>query len=60
MLTKDLHSLEHRRKVAGPYQVEVPIPRTSLLQHSLFWRTSTPWNKLPGNLFLKMTQVQRN
>nr|CAI5837953.1 unnamed protein product [Callosobruchus analis] len=85
-LTKDLHSLEHRRRVAGlslfyrfyhgrcsselsqiitpkavrtrntrealhahPYQVEVPTPRTSLLQHSFFWKTSTLWNELPGN-----------
>nr|CAI5865543.1 unnamed protein product [Callosobruchus analis] len=87
-LTKDLHSLEHRRRVAGlslfyrfyhgrcsselsqiitpkavrtrnsrdalhahPYQVEVPTPRTSLLQHSFFWKTSTLWNELPGSLF---------
>nr|CAI5868241.1 unnamed protein product [Callosobruchus analis] len=84
-LTKDLHSLQHRRRVAGlslfcrfyhgrcsselsqiitpkavrtrntrdalhahPYQVEVPTPRTSLLQHSFFWKTSTLWNELPG------------
>ncbi|VEN39160.1 unnamed protein product [Callosobruchus maculatus] len=57
-LTKDLHSLEHRRRVADlipavrtrttrealrahPYQLEVLTPRTSLLQHSFFWRTST-------------------
>ncbi|VEN45444.1 unnamed protein product [Callosobruchus maculatus] len=66
-LTKDLHSLEHRRRVADlslfyrfyrgrflrahPYQVEVLTPRTSLLQHSFFWRTSSLWNQLPGNLF---------
>ncbi|VEN34323.1 unnamed protein product, partial [Callosobruchus maculatus] len=87
-LTKDLHSLEDRRRVADlslfyrfyhgrcsselsriitpkavrtkntrealrahPYQVEVLTPRTSLLQHSFFWRTSTLWNQLPGNLF---------
>nr|CAI5846120.1 unnamed protein product [Callosobruchus analis] len=85
-LTKDLHSLEHRRRVAGlslfyrfyhgrcsselsqiitpkavrtrntrealhahPYQVEVPTPRTSLHQHSFFWKTSTLWNELPGS-----------
>ncbi|VEN60492.1 unnamed protein product [Callosobruchus maculatus] len=36
---------------AHPYQVEVLTPRTSLLQHSFFWRTSTLWNQLPGNLF---------
>nr|CAI5829594.1 unnamed protein product [Callosobruchus analis] len=83
-LTRDLGSLEHRRKVAAlslfyrfyhgrcsrelsqiitpkavrkntrealrahPYQVEVATPRTSLLQHSFFWRTSTLWNELPG------------
>ncbi|VEN44602.1 unnamed protein product, partial [Callosobruchus maculatus] len=66
-LTKDPHSLEHRRRIitpkavrtrntrealrAHPYQVEVLTPRASLLQHSFFWRTSTLWNQLPGNLF---------
>nr|CAI5854430.1 unnamed protein product [Callosobruchus analis] len=86
LLTKDLHSLEHRRRVAGlflfyrfyhgrcsselsqiitpkavrtrnfrealhahPYQAEVPTPRTSLLQHSFFWKTSTLWNELSGS-----------
>ena len=95
-LTKDLHSLEHRRRVAElslfyrfyhgrcsselsqiiipkavrtrntrealrahPYQVEVPTPRTSLLQHSFFWRTSTLWNELPGNLFPDGYNLQR-
>nr|CAI5842262.1 unnamed protein product [Callosobruchus analis] len=64
-LTKDLHSLEHRRRIiapkavrtrntkdalhAHPYQVEVPTPRTSLLQHSCFWKASTLWNELPRN-----------
>nr|CAI5845523.1 unnamed protein product [Callosobruchus analis] len=91
-LTKDLHSLEHRRRVAGlslfyrfyhgrcsselsqiitpkavrtrntretlhahPYQVEVPTPRTSLLQHSFFWKTWTLWNELPGKPSLIQT-----
>ncbi|VEN47725.1 unnamed protein product [Callosobruchus maculatus] len=95
-LTKDLHSLEHRRRVAElslfyrfyhgrcsnelsqiitpqavrtretrealrahPYQVEVLTPRTSLLQHSFFWRTSTLWNQLPGNLFPDGYNLQR-
>ncbi|VEN53464.1 unnamed protein product [Callosobruchus maculatus] len=34
-----------------PYQVEIPTPGTSPLQYSFFWRTSTLWNELPGNLF---------
>ncbi|VEN63485.1 unnamed protein product, partial [Callosobruchus maculatus] len=34
---------------AHPYHVEVLTPRTSLLRHSFFWRTSTLWNQLPGN-----------
>nr|CAI5856612.1 unnamed protein product [Callosobruchus analis] len=87
-LTKDLHSLEHSRRVAGlslfyrfyhgrcssevsqiitpkgvrmrntrnalhayPYQVAVPSPSTSLLQHSFIWKTSTLWNELPASLF---------
>nr|CAI5828957.1 unnamed protein product [Callosobruchus analis] len=95
-LTKDLHSLEHRRRVAGlslfyrfyhgrcsselsqiitpkavrtrntrevlhahPYQVEVPTPRTSLLQHSFFWKTLTLWNELPGSLFPDGYNLQR-
>nr|CAI5857045.1 unnamed protein product [Callosobruchus analis] len=95
-LTRDLDSLEHRRRVAAlslfyrfyhgrcsrelsqiitpkavrkkytrealcahPYQVEVATPRTSLLQHSFFWRTSTPWNELPGNLFPDDYSLQR-
>nr|CAI5822134.1 unnamed protein product [Callosobruchus analis] len=95
-LTKDLHSLEHRRRVAGlslfyrfyhgrcsselsqiitpkavrtgntrdalhahPYQVEVPTPRTSLLQHSFFWKTSRLWNELPGSLFPDGYNLQR-
>nr|CAI5847674.1 unnamed protein product [Callosobruchus analis] len=95
-LTKDLHSLDHRRRVAGltlfyrfyhgrcsselsqiitpkavrtrntrdalhahPYQVEVPTPRTSLLQHSFFWKTSTLWNELPGSLFPDGYNLQR-
>nr|CAI5838132.1 unnamed protein product [Callosobruchus analis] len=95
-LTKDLQSLDHRRRVAGlslfyrfyhgrcsselsqiitpktvrtrntrdalhahPYQVEVPTPRTSLLQHSFFWKTSTLWNELPGSLFPDGYNLQR-
>ncbi|VEN62601.1 unnamed protein product [Callosobruchus maculatus] len=95
-LTKDLHSLEHRRRVADlsliyrfydgrcsselsriitpkavrtrntrealrahPYQVEVLTPRTSLIQHSFFWRASTLWNQLPGNLFPDGYNLQR-
>nr|CAI5841469.1 unnamed protein product [Callosobruchus analis] len=95
-LTKDLHSLEHRRRVAGlslfyrfyhgrcscelsqiitpktvrtrntgealhahPYQLEVPKPRTSLLQHSFFWKTSTLWNELSGSLFSDGYNLQR-
>ncbi|VEN56119.1 unnamed protein product [Callosobruchus maculatus] len=87
-LTKDLHSLEHGRRVADlalfyrfyhgrfsseavrtrntrealrthPYQVEVLTPRTSLPQHSFFWRTSTLWNQLPGNLFPDGYNLQR-
>nr|CAI5857877.1 unnamed protein product [Callosobruchus analis] len=95
-LTKDLHSLDHRRRVAGlslfcrfyhgrrsselsqiitpktvrtrntrealhvhPYQVEVPTPRTSLLQHSFFWKTSTLWNEFPGSLFPDGYNLQR-
>nr|CAI5862055.1 unnamed protein product [Callosobruchus analis] len=44
---------------AHPYQVEVATPRTSLLQHSFFWRTSTLWNELPGNLFPDGYNLQR-
>ncbi|VEN36712.1 unnamed protein product [Callosobruchus maculatus] len=95
-LTKNLHSLEHRRRVvdlslfyrlyhgrcsselsqiitlqavrtrntrealrAHPYQVEVLTPRTSLLQHSFFWRTSTLWNQMPGNFFPDGYNLQR-
>nr|CAI5833500.1 unnamed protein product [Callosobruchus analis] len=95
-LTRDLDSLEHRRRVAAlslfyrfyqgtcstqlsqiiipkavrkkntrealcahPYQVEVATPRTSFLQHSFFWRTSTLWNELPGNLFPDGYNLQR-
>nr|CAI5831809.1 unnamed protein product [Callosobruchus analis] len=95
-LTRDLDSLEHRRRVAAlslfyrfyhgrcsrelsqiitpkavrkkntrealrahPYQVEIATPRTSLLQHSFFWRTSTLWNELPGNLFPDGYNLQR-
>nr|CAI5858087.1 unnamed protein product [Callosobruchus analis] len=95
-LTRDLDSLEHRRRVAAltlfcrfyhgkcsrelsqiitpkavrtrntrealrahPYQVDVATPRTSLLQHSFFWRTSTLWNELPGNLFPDGYNLQR-
>nr|CAI5831103.1 unnamed protein product [Callosobruchus analis] len=88
-LTKDLHSLEHRIRVAGmslsrfyhgrcsseqiitpkavrtkntrealrahTYQVEVPTPRTSLLQRSFFWKTLTLLNELSGNLFPAIT-----
>nr|CAI5831966.1 unnamed protein product [Callosobruchus analis] len=44
---------------AHPYQAEVATPRTSLLQHSFFWRTSTLWNELPGNLFPDGYNLQR-
>nr|CAI5825871.1 unnamed protein product [Callosobruchus analis] len=36
---------------AHAYQVEAAIPRTSLLQHSFFWKISTLWNELSRNLF---------
>ncbi|VEN38199.1 unnamed protein product [Callosobruchus maculatus] len=95
-LTKDLHTQEHRKRVADlslfyrfyhgrcsselfqiltpkavrmrntrealrahPYQVEVPTPRTSLLQHSFLWRTLTLLNQLPGNLFSEGYNLQR-
>ncbi|VEN54172.1 unnamed protein product [Callosobruchus maculatus] len=67
--TKDLHSLEHRRRVADlslfedfiaqDVRVEVPTSRTSLLRHSFFWRTSTLWNKLPGDLLPDDYNLQR-
>ncbi|VEN62895.1 unnamed protein product [Callosobruchus maculatus] len=44
---------------AHPYQVEVLTPRTSLLHHSFFWRTSTLWNQLPGNLFPDSYNLKR-
>ncbi|VEN56435.1 unnamed protein product [Callosobruchus maculatus] len=44
---------------AHPYQVEVLTPRTSLLQRSFFWRTSTLWNQLPGELFPDGYNLQR-
>nr|CAI5819060.1 unnamed protein product [Callosobruchus analis] len=45
---------------AHPYEVEVPAPLTSLIQHSFFWNTSTLWNELPGSLFPDGYNLQRD
>nr|CAI5829969.1 unnamed protein product [Callosobruchus analis] len=82
-LTRDLDSLEHRRRVAAlslfcrfyhgrcsrelsqiitPKAVRKKNTRetlTSLFQHSFFWRASTLWNELPGNLFPDGYNLQR-
>ncbi|VEN48865.1 unnamed protein product [Callosobruchus maculatus] len=64
MNTKCIYKAVRTRKTrealrAHLYQVEVLTPRTSLLQHSFFWRTSTLWNQLPGNLFPDGYNLQR-
>nr|CAI5835909.1 unnamed protein product [Callosobruchus analis] len=63
-LTKDLHRAVRTRNtrealLAHPYQAEVPTSRTSLLQYSFFWKTSTLWNELPGSLFPDGYNLQR-